>query len=177
MMQSSSSSSLFNPTTNNSATLEAAKLRLLTAQKWLDTSTSILQNAQDQVNVATKELNDALNYLKLMERQQQMKEIDGKEGGGENGIKMEEEVGRNSTVHNVNIQKKPQHHVDSDRNMILSNSLSGETENETVDSSSDSFFGEGIVRKMNSVESDSSSPTSSQSRSSTTNNNNKEEQT
>ena len=139
-----------------------------------------MQNAQDQVNVATKELNDALNYFKLMEQQQQeqeqKKEMDGKEEeGGENGIKMEEEVGRNSTVHNVNIQKKPQHHVDSDRNMILSNSLSGETENETVDSSSDSFFGEGIVRKMNSVESDSSSPTSSQSRSSTTNNNNKEE--
>ena len=137
-----------------------------------------MQNAQDQVNVATKELNDALNYFKLMEQQQQeqeqKKEMNVKEEGGENGTKMEEEVGRNSTVHNVNVQKKKQN-VDSDRNMILSNSLSGETENETVDSSSDSFFGEGIVRKMNSVESDSSSPTSSQSRSSTTNNNNKEE--
>jgi len=50
-----------------SSTQEAARLRLLTAQKFYGTSTQILQQAKDQLEIAQKELKDATDYLEELE--------------------------------------------------------------------------------------------------------------
>ena len=59
---------------NFNNTIEAARLRLSTAHEMYFKSTFVLQNAQDQVNAATKELNDAMNHLKSMEQQQRQQQ-------------------------------------------------------------------------------------------------------
>ena len=46
---------------------EAARLRLLTAQKFYGTSTQMFQHAKDQLEIAQKELTDASDYLEELE--------------------------------------------------------------------------------------------------------------
>ena len=46
---------------------EAARLRLLTAQKFYGTSTQMFQHAKDQLEIAQKELIDATDYLEELE--------------------------------------------------------------------------------------------------------------
>jgi len=47
--------------------VQAAQLRLLTAQKFYGTSTQMLQHAKDQLEIAQKELKDATDYLEELE--------------------------------------------------------------------------------------------------------------
>ena len=51
----------------SSTIIQAARLRLLTAQKFYGTSTQMLQHAKDQLEIAQNELTDATEYLEELE--------------------------------------------------------------------------------------------------------------
>ena len=100
----------------SSIAIQAARLRLTTTQKWVDNSEIILQNAQQQVTASKNEWHNARNYLdellKQHEQQQQQHKKNGNVSGNMDNGKQDEKL------------------------LLVSSTLSGDTENMTLDSSS-----------------------------------------